>query len=51
MSLGIPAITIGGGGIQGDAHALSEWYDDGPNGWMGVQWAALIVAIISGVKS
>lgn len=51
MSLGVPAITIGGGGIQGDAHALSEWYDDGPNGWMGAQWAALIVAIIAGVKS
>jgi len=51
MSLGIPAITIGGGGTDANAHALSEWYDDGPNGWLGPQWAALIVAIVTGVKS
>ena len=51
MSLGVPAITIGGGGTGGDAHALSEWYDDGPNGWLGPQWAALIVALIAGVQS
>lgn len=51
MSLGIPAITIGGGGTESNAHALSESYDDGPNGWLGPQWAALIVAIIAGVKS
>ena len=51
MSLGVPAITIGGGGNGGDAHALSEWYDDGSNGWLGPQWAALIVAVIVGVRS
>lgn len=50
MSLGVPAITIDGGGRGGDAHALSEWYDDGPNGWLGPQWAALIVATLSGVR-
>jgi len=50
MSLGIPAITIDGGGRGGDAHALTEWYDDGPNGWLGAQWAALIVATLSGVR-
>lgn len=27
MSLGIPAVTIGAGGISGDPHRLSEWYD------------------------
>jgi tripeptide aminopeptidase len=50
MSLGVPAIRITGGGSGGDAHAPSEWYDDGPNGWLGPQWAALLVAIIAGVK-
>jgi tripeptide aminopeptidase len=32
MSLGIPAITIGGGGTDANSHALSERYDDGPSG-------------------
>jgi acetylornithine deacetylase/succinyl-diaminopimelate desuccinylase-like protein len=27
ISLGIPAITIGAGGISSDSHRLSEWYD------------------------
>ena len=27
ISLGIPAVTIGAGGISGDPHRLSEWYD------------------------
>ena len=26
FSLGVPAVTIGSGGKQGDAHALSEWW-------------------------
>jgi hypothetical protein len=50
MSLGIPAITIDGGGSGGGAHALNEWYDDGPNGWLGPQWAALLVAALAGVR-
>jgi acetylornithine deacetylase/succinyl-diaminopimelate desuccinylase-like protein len=50
ISMGIPAITIGGGGHSEGAHALGEWYDDGPNGWLGIQWAALIVASLAGVK-
>jgi len=50
MSLGVPAIRITGGGSGGDAHALTEWYDDDTNGWLGPQWAALLVAIIAGVK-
>lgn len=49
ISLGIPAITIDGGGTGGGAHSLGEWYDDGPNGWLGPQWAALIVATLAGV--
>jgi tripeptide aminopeptidase len=47
MSLGIQAITIDGGGDGRGAHAMSESYDDGPNGWLGPQWAALIVAMLA----
>ncbi|MBL8962009.1 MAG: M20/M25/M40 family metallo-hydrolase [Gemmatimonadetes bacterium] len=34
MSLGIPAVTLGGGGTGGDAHTALEWYanTDGPQG-------------------
>ena len=49
MSLGIPAITIDGGGRGDGAHSLGEWYDDGPNGWLGPQWAALLVATLAGI--
>lgn len=47
MSLGIPAITIDGGGDGRGAHATSESYDDGDRGWLGPQWAALIVATLA----
>jgi acetylornithine deacetylase/succinyl-diaminopimelate desuccinylase-like protein len=50
MSLGIPAITIDGGGRGQGAHSLTESYDDGPNGWLGPQWAALIVAALAGLS-
>jgi acetylornithine deacetylase/succinyl-diaminopimelate desuccinylase-like protein len=50
MSLGVPAITIDGGGSGSGAHSLGETYDDGPNGYLGPQWAALIVAALAGVK-
>ena len=49
MNLGIPAITIGGGGTGGNAHALGEWYQDGADGYKGPQWALLIVAALAGV--
>lgn len=48
ISLGIPAMRIGGGGSAEGAHSLGEWYDDGPNGYLGPQWAALIVAALAG---
>jgi tripeptide aminopeptidase len=34
LSLGIPAIAIGGGGESGDTHTENEWFDDtnGPTG-------------------
>jgi tripeptide aminopeptidase len=50
ISMGIPAIRIGGGGRGENSHSLGEWYEDGPNGWLGPQWAALIVASLAGVK-
>ena len=50
ISLGIPAIRIGGGGNAEGAHSLGEWYDDGPSGYVGPQWAALLVAALAGVK-
>jgi acetylornithine deacetylase/succinyl-diaminopimelate desuccinylase-like protein len=50
MALGVPAITIDGGGSGTGAHSLGETYDDGLNGWLGPQWAALIVAALAGVR-
>lgn len=47
MSLGIPAITIDGGGDGRGAHSTSESYDDGDRGWLGPQWAALILATLA----
>ncbi len=49
MSLGIPAITIDGGGRGGNAHAAGEWYEDGPAGYKGPQWALLVVTSLAGV--
>ena len=50
MSIGVPAVTVNGGGTEDGSHSLTEWYDDGPAGWLGPQFAALLVAIIVGVK-
>ncbi|HEX3868223.1 MAG TPA: M20/M25/M40 family metallo-hydrolase [Gemmatimonadaceae bacterium] len=50
ISLGIPAIRIGGGGDEDGAHSLGESYSDGAKGYIGVQWAALLVAALAGVK-
>jgi acetylornithine deacetylase/succinyl-diaminopimelate desuccinylase-like protein len=41
MSLGIPAITIDGGGNGSGAHALSETFDT-TNSWRGTQNALLL---------
>ena len=50
MSLGIPAITIDGGGSGRGAHSLAEEYDDGERGWLGPQWAGLLVLGLVGVR-
>ena len=42
ISLGIPAVTLGGGGISGNAHSLNEYYE--PEGaWKGPQMVMLTV--------
>jgi tripeptide aminopeptidase len=50
MSLGIPAITLDGGGRGFGAHALAERYEDGDRGWLGPQWAALVALSLAGVR-
>lgn len=45
LSLGIPAITIGGGGSGGAAHTVHEWYDN-TNGPRGIQRAYAILAAL-----
>jgi acetylornithine deacetylase/succinyl-diaminopimelate desuccinylase-like protein len=50
IALGRSAITIDGGGRGSGAHALDEWYDDTTNGYLGPQWAALIVAMLAGLR-
>lgn len=50
MSMGIPAMTIDGGGRGGNAHAAGEWYEDGPEGYKGPQWALLIVMALAGLR-
>ncbi|MDB4915439.1 MAG: putative family peptidase [Gemmatimonadetes bacterium] len=49
ISMGIPAIRLGGGGQGGGAHSLDEWYVDTANSYLGPQWAALIVSALAGV--
>lgn len=50
IGLGLPGIAIDGGGRGDGAHSLDEWYEDGDRGWLGPQWAALIVATLAGVR-
>jgi tripeptide aminopeptidase len=48
ISLGVPAITIGVGGISADSHRLSEWYD--PVGReLGLQRALLLMLGMVGI--
>ena len=50
ISVGIPAITIDGGGRGRGAHSLEESYEDGPDGYRGPQWAGLIAAMLAGLN-
>ena len=49
ISMGIPAITINGGGRGGGAHGTQEYYEETPDSYKGPQLALLIVAALAGV--
>ena len=42
ISLGIPAVTLGGGGTSDNAHSLNEWYEPA-NAWKGPQMVLLTI--------
>jgi acetylornithine deacetylase/succinyl-diaminopimelate desuccinylase-like protein len=46
MSLGIPALTISGGGSGGGAHSTEEWFDTSDS-FKGTQWAFLIALALA----
>lgn len=49
LSLGIPAIAIGGGGRAGGAHTLAEWYD--PTGRdLGLKRILLTALAVAGIE-
>lgn len=48
IALGIPAITIGGGGVSGDAHSPEEWFIPRDTA-RGIQRALLIVVAEAGL--
>lgn len=50
ISLGIPAVTIGGGGNAGNAHSLAEWYDP-TNAHIGVQQVFLLILLLLGIEN
>ena len=47
IALGIPAITLDAAGRGRGSHSLEETYEDGPNGWLGPQWVALVTATLA----
>lgn len=49
ISMGIPAITINGGGRGGGAHGTAEWYEDTPDAYKGPQFALLIITALTGL--
>jgi len=48
MSLGIPAVTIGGGGEGGNWHSRNEWYKPA-DGYLGPQRALLTILMLQGL--
>lgn len=50
ISLGIPAITLGVGGISGNCHSLTEWYE--PTGReLGIKRLLLLTGALAGVAN
>lgn len=50
ISLGVPAVTIGGGGSGGATHTLEEWYDPTDRG-VGIKRALLVAVALAGLAS
>jgi len=48
MSLGLPAIAIGGGGTSGDVHTPEEWFDPSRRD-LGIQRLLALVAVLAGL--
>lgn len=48
ISLGIPAITIGGGGRGGDAHTPNEWFEN-VDGTVGIARALTVACAMAGL--
>jgi tripeptide aminopeptidase len=49
MSLGVPAVTIGGGGKGGNWHSLNEWYEN-KDAYLGPQHALLLLLTLAGLE-
>jgi di/tripeptidase len=50
ISMGIPAVTLGAGGISGNTHTLDEWYD--PRGREdGLKRGLLVALALAGLAS
>lgn len=50
ISRGIPAITVGYGGVGRGTHSLNESWIQTPNAYLGPQWAMLITLALTGVR-
>lgn len=50
ISLGVPGVTIDGGGKGHGAHSLGESFEAGPDSYLGPQWALLFVTSLAGVR-
>jgi acetylornithine deacetylase/succinyl-diaminopimelate desuccinylase-like protein len=48
ISLGIPAITIGAGGLSGNCHSLSEWYEPAGRD-VGLKRLLLLTLVLTGM--
>jgi tripeptide aminopeptidase len=49
MSMGIPAIAIGGGGRSGNTHTPDEWFDPA-NRTLGLQRLLLLMGVLAGLE-
>jgi hypothetical protein len=48
MSMGIPAIAIGGGGTSGSIHTPEEWFDPSHRD-LGIQRLLTLIAVLAGL--